>query len=175
MAPITEIDRFRTIWNAEAESTARLMEALPADQYDFRPDPQGRSLGELAWHLAEIDGYTSVGIAQGNFDFQGVIPGLVRPREVAQLAPAFRRVHQESAARLGQLTNDQLDDTIPFFGDRPMKLREVLWGGMLYHIIHHRGQLALLCRLAGGVPPGIYGPNREEMQAMRAGVAAAKA
>jgi len=35
-------------------------------------------------------------------------------------------------------------------------------------MIHHRGQLVMMCRLAGGTPPGIYGPNREEMAAMRA-------
>jgi hypothetical protein len=29
--------------------------------------------------------------------------------------------------------------------------------------------------MAGGTPPGLYGPNREEMQAMRARMAAAKA
>jgi uncharacterized damage-inducible protein DinB len=34
--------------------------------------------------------------------------------------------------------------------------------------VHHRGQLALMCRLAGGQAPGLYGPNREEMAAMRA-------
>lgn len=174
MAPPTEMESFRSVWNTEAESTARLMEALPADKYDFRPDPEGRSLGELAWHLAEIDAYTSVGLAQGNFDFEGVLPGVARPGETAQLAPGFRRVHQASVARLGGLTSDRLDDMIPFFGGRMMKIREVLWRGLLYHHIHHRGQLALLCRLAGGVPPGTYGPNREETRAMRAGTEGAK-
>jgi hypothetical protein len=59
MALTNEIQRFRTVWNMEADNTIRLLEALPANQYDFRPDPKGRSLGELAWHLSEIDGYTS--------------------------------------------------------------------------------------------------------------------
>ena len=36
------------------------------------------------------------------------------------------------------------------------------------HGIHHRGQLSLMCRLAGG--PGLYGPNREKTAAMRATV-----
>jgi len=35
-------------------------------------------------------------------------------------------------------------------------------------MIHMRGQLSILCRLAGGAIPGLYGPNREEMAALRA-------
>ena len=42
MARMSEIDRFRTAWNMEAQNTIRLLEALPADKYDFRPDPKGR-------------------------------------------------------------------------------------------------------------------------------------
>jgi uncharacterized damage-inducible protein DinB len=45
-----------------------------------------------------------------------------------------------------------------------MTVRDVLWIEILHHTIHHRGQLALLCRMAGGFPPGLYGPNREEME-----------
>jgi uncharacterized damage-inducible protein DinB len=50
MAP-HELDMFLSTWDREAESTARVLRALPTSQYDFRPDATGRSLGELAWHL----------------------------------------------------------------------------------------------------------------------------
>jgi len=33
----------------------------------FRPDQGGRSLGELAWHLAEGDAYMSFGIENRGF------------------------------------------------------------------------------------------------------------
>ena len=45
---------------------------------------------------------------------------------------------------------------------------------IISHNIHHRGQLTLMCRLAGGQAPGLYGPNREETAAMRAGAGASK-
>ena len=34
---MTELDTFRAVWNAEAETTARLLESLPQGQYDFQP------------------------------------------------------------------------------------------------------------------------------------------
>jgi len=49
-----------------------------------------------------------------------------------------------------------------------MTIREVLWDALLHHLIHHRGQLVLMCRMAGGSPPGLYGPNREQMAEIRA-------
>jgi uncharacterized damage-inducible protein DinB len=170
MAHRNEIDTFRAVWKTEAQNTIRLLEALPADQYDFRPDPKGRSLGELAWHLSEIDGYISMGAAQGKIDFEAPVPDMKRPREVKLLAPGYRRVHEAAVARLEKLKNEDLDRAIPFMG-RQMTIREVLWGVLLHHMIHHRGQLALMCRLAGGRPAAIYGPIREEMMALQGGKA----
>jgi uncharacterized damage-inducible protein DinB len=164
----TEIDAFHSTWDHEAQLTLRLLEALPADQYNFRPDPEGRSIGELAWHLSEIDACLSFGIAERRFRLEDEPPGLERPREVALLAPGYRRVHDQAVARLQALDNLQLDESVTYFDGRQMTIREVLWECLLHHVIHHRGQLALLCRMARGMPPGMYGPNREEMAAIRA-------
>jgi uncharacterized damage-inducible protein DinB len=53
-----------------------------------------------------------------------------------------------------------------------MTIREILSSAILAHGIHHRGQLTLMCRLAGGQVPGLYGPNREATAAMRASASA---
>src|SRR3989454_2586010 len=63
--PGTELQTFLEVWDLEAKKTVVLLKALPPGQYDFRPDAGGRSLGELAWHLAEADAYVSFGIGQG--------------------------------------------------------------------------------------------------------------
>jgi uncharacterized damage-inducible protein DinB len=173
MAPMNELDRFRKVWDMEAQLTTKLLEALPTTQYDFRPDPGNRSLGEMAWHLAEIEGYTSYGISKGAVTFQEAPPNIKRPKEVELLAPGYRRVHEEAVARLADMTEAQLDGEMPF-ADRRMTVRDMLWGAILMHLIHHRGQLSLMCRMAGGTPPGIYGPNREEMAAMRERMQTAK-
>ena len=172
MAPQSELNRFRDVWNREAAKTIRLLEALPADQYDFRPDPQGRSLGELAWHLSEIDACLTYGIAHDRFRFEDEPPDLKRPREIALLAPGYARVHQQALARLESLTDQQLDHRVTFFDGRELAVRQVLWSELLHHLIHHRAQLVLLCRMAGGTPPGFYGPNREEMRALQSRMSA---
>ena len=168
---INELEMFLAAWDREAAKTVKLLEALPPTQYDFRPDPGGRSLGELAWHLAEGDAYMSFGVERGDFTTGAKPPNIERPRTIEALAPGYERIHREAVARLSKLTLQDLDRTIPFFiGSRT--IREILWDAVVSHGIHHRGQLSLMCRLAGGQAPGIYGPNREETAAMRAGAGA---
>ena len=40
-----ELDTFLASWDREAVNTVKLLQALPPAQYDFRPDPGGRSGG----------------------------------------------------------------------------------------------------------------------------------
>ena len=160
-----ELERFLGTWEQETQSTLKLLRALPSAKYDFRPDATGRSLGELAWHLAEGDGYMSYGIEKGEFNMNDRPPHIERPKTVEGLAPAFEVVHRDAAERIKKLKVDDLDRTLPFFG-MTLPIRDILWTMILAHAIHHRGQLGLMCRLAGGQTPGLYGPNREEMAAM---------
>ena len=85
--PTNELEMFLAAWDREAANTVRLLKALPSTQYDFRPDPGGRSLGELAWHLAEGDAYISFGIDRGEFTMDAKPPNIERPRSVEALAP----------------------------------------------------------------------------------------
>jgi len=169
--PMNELERFVASWDREAANTTKVMAALPTGQYDFRPDAGGRSLGELAWHLAEGDAYISYGVQRGEFTRGAKPPNIERPRTVEALAPGFERIHREAVARVRTLTPGDLDRTIQFF-TRPMMIRDILWDAIVAHAIHHRGQLTLMCRLAGGQVPGLYGPNREETAAMRASAGA---
>jgi uncharacterized damage-inducible protein DinB len=167
--PMNELEMFLSAWDHEAESTLKLLRALPATQYEFRPDAGGRSMGELAWHLAEGDAYMSHGIDSGRFAIDAKPPNIDRPRTIEALAPGYDRIHREAVVRIRKLTLEDLDRALPFFAGQPLPIRDILWGMIIAHGIHHRGQLSLMCRLAGGQAPGLYGPNREEMMAMRAG------
>src|SRR5262245_45170975 len=161
------VETFFTVWEREAQKTVEMLKMLPTGQYDFRPDPSGRSLGELAWHLAELDAYVSFGVANGTFTADAKPPNIKRPMTIEALGPGYEQIHKEARERLVPLTVADLDKTMEFFGST-LSVSALLWDVMLLHLIHHRGQLSLLIRLAGGVVPPMFGPTREQSQPRRA-------
>lgn len=169
----SEVDQFIEVWEREAAKTLKLLSTLPRDKYDFRPDADGRSLGELAWHLAEGDAYGTFAIERGGLTADTRPPGIERPRKVEELASAYERVHRDAVKRVRNLKPEDLDRSYRVFGDQPTVVRDLLWDFVLLHNIHHRGQLAMMCRMAGGKPVGMYGPTREQLPLRREKSAAA--
>src|SRR5262245_31304682 len=109
---MNELETFLISWEREAANTLKVLKALPSTQYDFRPDSGGRSLGELAWHLAETDAFISYGIARAEFTLSMKPPNTERPRTVESLAPEYERVHREAAERVRKLAPEDLDRTM---------------------------------------------------------------
>jgi uncharacterized damage-inducible protein DinB len=160
-----EIERFIDLWEHESGVTKGLLASIPQNQLEYRPDSQGRSIGELAWHIAEIEGIFSKLARERDFSAARP-PAVERPRTVQELTSAYERIHREAVDRVRGLQGDDLDREFPFF-DRKISVRNVLRFPLLHHQIHHRGQLMMLIRQAGGVPAKVYGPNREDMATFR--------
>ena len=59
-----------------------------------------------------------------------------------------------------------LAGSVRYLSGEDRRIADILWEA-IFHNTHHRGQLCLMCRLAGGASPGIFGPNREEIAAIR--------
>jgi hypothetical protein len=93
----------------ETDWTTKLLEAIPADRYRLPPRPPGPIAGELAWHLAEVEGYTSHRRQQRGSHLRGSAAQHEAAREVKQLAPGFRQVHKDAVANLANLKESDLD------------------------------------------------------------------
>src|ERR1041385_1696922 len=53
----------------EHETTKRVIEAIPLDKGDYRPEPVAKSALELAWHIVAAENRFLSGICTGKFDF----------------------------------------------------------------------------------------------------------
>jgi uncharacterized damage-inducible protein DinB len=162
-----ELDLIHETWGRQAERVSRVLDTLPPGAYDFRPYPYARSIGEMSWHLAELEAWTTFWIErEGRIEGERP-PGSERPRTIAELAPGYRRTHADALERASRWTPELIEREMPFFDGRPHRVGQLVWDAMLHHSMHHLGQLVIMCRMAGGVPPGLYGPNHEESEAMK--------
>jgi len=53
----------------EHQTTVKVLEAVPADKADYKPDPNSMSALELSWHLASAENFFLKSVAAGAFDF----------------------------------------------------------------------------------------------------------
>jgi len=158
------IEEFVTEWTRESAISLKVERVLTDASLQQKIYPEGRTLGQLAWHMVLMIGMTGsiVGL-----DVAAPPRGAEQPGSAANIADAYQtaaRSMRELAS--AKLTDAQLPSEVPFFG-RSMPIERVLQA-LVVHQIHHRGQMTVLMRQAGLVPPGVYGPSREEAAAIRA-------
>jgi len=160
------IEQFVSDWNQEAALTLKVFEALSdASLKQAVSDTRPRTLGDLAWHVsgAPVGILGGAGLQIAAPDFQRPVPA-----SAAEIADAYRSMSAAVADAIeAQWTDARLPESLLLFGSMNMTYDAVL-KLVVRHQIHHRGQMTILMRQAGVVPPGVYGPNEEEGAAIRA-------
>jgi uncharacterized damage-inducible protein DinB len=142
----------------EAETTRKVLAAVPDAKSDYRPDPNARTAKELAWHLANTDVQFLDGIADLNF---AMANPETKPQTAAEVATWYDENVKRSMTRVEGLTAEQLLTPVVFFG--VFNLPSVFYLGFLNnHSIHHRGELATYLRPMGAKVPSIYGGSYDE-------------
>jgi uncharacterized damage-inducible protein DinB len=147
----------------EHQTTKRVIEAIPADKGDYRPDAVSRTALELAWHIVAAEKRFLTAIATGAFDFTPI----PRPESItnsAGIADWFDQSFAGAVQQLEKLSGEQLVKTIDFRG--MFQLPAVTYLQLsLNHSIHHRGQLSMYLRPMGAKVPAIYGESYDTAQA----------
>jgi uncharacterized damage-inducible protein DinB len=150
----------------EHQTTKRVIEAVPLDKGDYRPDSVSKSALELAWHIVAAEQRFLSGICAGAFDFAAINrPDSVR--NSAQVSAWFDESFARNLAQLKQLTGEQLAKAIDFRG--MFQLPAIMFLQLsTNHSIHHRGQLSMYLRPTGAKVPSIYGESYDSAQARMA-------
>jgi uncharacterized damage-inducible protein DinB len=154
------ISDFLGAWKYQNESTLKILRALTPASLEQRVTPAGRSLGQLAWHVAcavtEMGSQAGLPLKAAEGD---------APADPAQIAAVYERDAQALAAAVqANWTDAMLDEETPMYGESWK--RGLTLSILVGHEIHHRGQMTVLMRQAGLKVPGVYGPAYEEWAAM---------
>lgn len=157
-----KIEDFQKAWAYEAEATAKLFSYLTDESLNQKVTETGRSLGFLAWHLVttlqEMPSHVGLKI-------DAPAPDSETPQTVAEIVAAFEKAAKSVGEEVGKNWNDETllqEDNL--YGET-WKRGFTLFC-LLVHQTHHRGQITVLMRQAGLPVSGIYGPAKEEWQAM---------
>jgi uncharacterized damage-inducible protein DinB len=159
---IRTVADFETIWKNESEITAGVLAALTDPSLAQRVTPKDRSLGEIAWHIAnaipEMMGRAGLAVAGADRDAP-------RPASAKAIGDAYTQAARSLLEQIERTwTNETLTVEDDMYGERWP--RGVTLLALLVHQIHHRGAMTVLMRQAGLVVPAIYGPNREQSETM---------
>jgi uncharacterized damage-inducible protein DinB len=147
----------------EQAVTKQVIEAIPLDKGDYRPDNIAKSALDLAWHVVAAEKRFLAGIAAGEFDFTP----LNRPetiRNSADIAAWYDEAFKTNIARLEQMSGEQLAKLVDFRGMFQLPAVAYLTFSQ-NHSIHHRGQLSTYLRPMGAKVPAIYGESYDTSQA----------
>lgn len=156
-------EHFVQAYENESKETLRLFANLEKDKMNQTAPEIGRSAVDVARHIATSAAgmFGSIGIQlAGPSDYQEI------GADKEAVSKAYADARDSMFAELPKhFTDENLTEAVDFHGYK--------WPGGLFlaifmnHEIHHRGQLTILMRLAGMKPVGVYGPTKEEAEAMR--------
>ncbi len=150
----------------EQRLTKNVIEAIPLDKGDYRPDEVSKSALDLGWHIAATEMRFLNAVAAGGFDFTP----MPRPESVKNSADLSAWYADNFAAHvdtLAKLSSEQLLKIVDFRG--MFQLPAVMYlNFVLHHTVHHRGQLSMYLRPMGAKVPAIYGESYDSAEARKA-------
>jgi uncharacterized damage-inducible protein DinB len=156
-------EQFLGAFEQEFRTTMKVLRAYPKDKLELKPAPMLKSARELAWIFVLENGVCEAALKNA-LTLPPPPPPPV-PESWDAILQAIEGSHASLAQTVRNTPDADLSQTFQFYV-APKKLGEVpkiqfLWM-MLCDSIHHRGQLTIYTRLAGGVVPSIYGPTLEQ-------------
>lgn len=120
-------------------------EAMPADQYGFRPHPESMNFGELMAHIASANYQFCAGLKDADS------PAMPSPSDKDGYLKFLSDSFEYCSKVIPALTAEQLERTHNS-PDGNLPGREILLA-MYIHVAHHRGQAEIYLRDKGIRPP----------------------
>jgi uncharacterized damage-inducible protein DinB len=136
---------YSTHFDALTKLSIAVAQAMPADQYGFRPHPESMNFGDLMSHIAATNYQFCAGLKDTD------TPQLPSPTDKDGIVKFLSDSFAYCSGIISTLTDDQLSKrhNSP---DGNLPGRDVLLA-MYVHVAHHRGQAEIYLRDKGIKPP----------------------
>jgi len=152
-------------FDAEAESTRRVLERVPEGNNDWKPRDKSMSLGTITAHVAGLPSFGLLILTTPAMNMPDEFPSYHFTTAEAAVSHAAGAAAEIRTA-LNNLSDEDLltDWSLNFNGQLLRRMpRAVCYRVMFFnHLIHHRGQFNVYLRLLDIAVPGIYGPSADE-------------
>lgn len=159
---MTEKEMFLKNWEREYQTTLKILRAYPTDKLDLKPSEKSKSARELAFVFAGEQAIADMAI-KGKIEFPENPPA--PPKALNDIISAFEQAVQANMNKVKSMSDADYNSMVGWFvaPKTPGQIRkaDLLWL-LLNDMIHHRGQLSVYLRMAGGKLPSIYGPTADE-------------
>ncbi|MCI0443170.1 hypothetical protein L0152_08130 [bacterium] len=146
------------LFKKEFATTSKVMKAYPAGKDDFTPHERSSNAMTLASTFV-FEMYLLEKYVFGEPIDPSVFKSY-RPENMNSIAEDFEKEAARVIARFQELPESELNKTVSFAGTTFVADQFALM--MLFDQIHHRGQLSVYVRMAGGKVPSIYGPSADD-------------
>jgi hypothetical protein len=151
--------------DGETPAFVKVLEALPADKMDWKPDPKAATAKERASQIA------LEGDQMGDIFEKGVIvydpaanPSYASTAEMVLVFKAGMARAKDAITKMSD-ADWEGDAKMMMGGKEAWKTTKGDMGlGFMLDLIHHRGQLSVYIRPMGGKVPSIYGPSADTME-----------
>ena len=158
----TEKDQFKMTVQREQPITMKVLRAYPADKGAYKSHPGNSTALQIAWTFV-TENNISMAALKGPLKFDGGFPP--PPAKFEDVIAAYEKSTKELLNAVSSTPDARLNEKIAFpSGPKQMgeiRVMDFLWM-MVMDAIHHRGQLSVYIRPAGGKVPSIYGPSGDE-------------
>ena len=133
-------------FGALSKLSVAVAQAMPADQYSFRPHPDSMDFGQVMSHIATTNYQFCAGLKDA------ATPSLPSPTDKDAVVEFLSDSFDYCSTVIPKLTEEQLSKAHDS-PDGHLPGREILLA-MYIHVAHHRGQAEIYLRDKGIVPPG---------------------
>ena len=130
-----------------SQLSVAVAQAMPADQYSFKPHPESMTFGELMMHIASTNFAFCAGLQDSKVPADPKVSATEKDAVVKFLSDSFAYC----SSIIQKLTDEQLSRSHDS-PDGHLPGRDILLV-MYIHVAHHRGQAEIYLRDKGIKPP----------------------